>query len=538
MEIAAYHQQVEDLTKTADPALTTALQDYADGDRVGAFPVIKRLLLAENAAADAGVAERDAERLRDLASYAVEMAERGDGPVSEAIGDWEAAQAKSPTEAGWRALVALDVEAGQMSDAMAAAQSFQKAAAEPTDQAEALIHIAVIDAREADMTAATQTMQQAEALLRPLAQAGGPDSLAAAMLDNALSNLILFANVDDDAKDAAAYSLERDKLYTPAKGAAAAPAANDPIVKLQAQLDQLAGRGDWAGAEPVASQLIDATKHSDAYAKGDDVAKATLLAPRVEALKDILSEEVGGPGGAAKVSALHDVLAERVALQDTLAQRYRIVGDDYNFRGEDILDLSELDAEMGQLEDAKQLADKAVALQDARGTEASQDYYEVLILVRALRDSAGASLSLGLRDNARAAFAAAIPPAERAVKVMQAFEAAHSRPLAAEKAEALALLTLGGAHMYGGDLAGALAPMTAANALYERLSPAHPDDDGLSYDLWTSRYGMARVTNDPARWRQLATFISGLSPDDMNAQLAAWLAEARSHLDAAPAAAH
>jgi hypothetical protein len=139
-----------------------------------------------------------------------------------------------------------------------------------------------------------------------------------------------------------------------------------------------------------------------------------------------------------------------------------------------------------------------------------------------------------LRDNAAAAFAAAIAPAERAVKVMQTFEAVHGRPLAAEKAEALSLLTLAGAHMYGGDLAGALAPMTSANAIYERLSPAHLDDGGLSYDLWTSRFGMAKVTNDPARWRQLATFIAGLKPDEMNSQLVAWLAEARSHLAAAP----
>jgi len=533
-EIEAYHEQVADLTKTADPALAAALQDYADGDRVGAYPAIKRLLLAENAAADAGVAERDAERLRDLASYAMEMAERGEGPVSEAIADWEAAQQKSPTEAGWSVLVSLDIETGQMADAKAAAQALLEGARQPTDKPAALIQIAVIDARQADLTGATQTMLQAEALVKPLAQTGGPDSLAAALLDTALSNLILFANVSDDAKDAAAYSLEREKLHMPAKGVSAVgPAANDPIAKLQADLDALDGRGDWAAAEPVANQLIDAVKHSDAYVKGDDVDKATLLAPPVETLKDILGEEIYGAGGAAKVQALHEVLVERVALQDTLHQRNRIVGDDYNFRSEDILDLAELDAEMGELGEAKQQADKAVALQDARGTESSQDYYEVLILVRALQDSAESSLSTGLRDNAAAAFAAAIPPAERAVKVMQTFEAVHGRPLAAEKAEALSLLTLAGAHMYSGDLAGALAPMTSANAIYERLSPAHVDDDGLSYDLWTSRFGMAKVTNDPARWRQLATFIAGLKPDKMNSQLAAWLADARSHLAAA-----
>jgi hypothetical protein len=180
-EIEAYHQQVADLTKTADPALVAALQDYADGDRVGAYPAIKRLLLAENAAADAGVAERDAERLRDLASYATEMAERGEGPVSEAIADWEAAQQKSPTEEGWRRLVSLDVEVGQMADAMAAAQSLLKGATEPTDKPTALIQIAVIDARQADLTGATRTMLQAEALLKPLVQSEGrqPRSRAA-----------------------------------------------------------------------------------------------------------------------------------------------------------------------------------------------------------------------------------------------------------------------------------------------------------------------------------------------------------------------
>jgi hypothetical protein len=248
----------------------------------------------------------------------------------------------------------------------------------------------------------------------------------------------------------------------------------------------------------VANRLIDAVKQSDAYLKGDDAQKAALLAAPVETLKDILAEEIDGPDGATKAPALHDVLVERVALQDAMAQRNRIVGDDYNFRSEDILDLAELDAGMGKLEEAKQEADKAVALQDARGAEASQDYYEVLILVRALQDSAEASLGIGFRDKASALFAAAIAPSERAAKVIQAFEAGHARPLAAETAEALALLTLAGAHMYSDDLAGALAPMTSANALYERLSLPSRRQQTLVLPVGLAlRHGQTDQRSDP-----------------------------------------
>ena len=69
MEIAEFRRQMTGLTETDNPALRTALQRYADGNRGGAYPVIKDIIRAENSAAQIATAVRNATRLRELGTW-------------------------------------------------------------------------------------------------------------------------------------------------------------------------------------------------------------------------------------------------------------------------------------------------------------------------------------------------------------------------------------------------------------------------------------------------------------------------------------
>jgi len=144
--------------------------------------------------------------------------------------------------------------------------------------------------------------------------------------------------------------------------------------------------------------------------------------------------------------------------------------------------------------------------------------------------AAQAILNLDPAGRAPGDLAEAAARSRRAALLLAPFAAASPTDYVADK-EALDLLTEGIALISGGDLAGALAPMQAANALYEKLAAAHPDDSDVMSSLWTSRDGLVKITNDPARWKQMETFLAGLEKSGgLNPQLTSWLAQARSHL--------
>ncbi|MCW5977327.1 MAG: hypothetical protein KIT09_04585 [Bryobacteraceae bacterium] len=65
-EVAEFRRQIAGLTDTGNPELSGALQRFADGDRVGAFPVIEQIVRAENVAAERATAIRNAAKLADF----------------------------------------------------------------------------------------------------------------------------------------------------------------------------------------------------------------------------------------------------------------------------------------------------------------------------------------------------------------------------------------------------------------------------------------------------------------------------------------
>jgi len=130
-EVDEFRRQIAGLTGSASPELREAMQRFADGDRRGAFPVIEQIVEAENRAAERATAVRSAERLREVASLALIMMDRGEKTTVEVLALWERVQAMDLRHHwGWVELARLCVQAGDLARARRAAEQSLEAAAD------------------------------------------------------------------------------------------------------------------------------------------------------------------------------------------------------------------------------------------------------------------------------------------------------------------------------------------------------------------------------------------------------------------------
>ena len=126
-EMAAYRREIFGLTETQNPKLLVALQRYADGDRIGADPVIEDILRAENrairAAAMAAANRQEAVNIRKLATLRLEMKDRGEKTTADLVAVWAEAQELDPAfHWGWVELGRLYREMGNLPKSRFAAE--------------------------------------------------------------------------------------------------------------------------------------------------------------------------------------------------------------------------------------------------------------------------------------------------------------------------------------------------------------------------------------------------------------------------------
>ena len=121
IDVNALRQQAESVAAKASPQMVAALQRFADGDRVGAWPELQRLTEAEQSAANVTVADK-ARDLRQLASLRDVMRAHGEASSADVLALYDASVELDPTNVKAqleRARLARDV--GDLSRARAAA---------------------------------------------------------------------------------------------------------------------------------------------------------------------------------------------------------------------------------------------------------------------------------------------------------------------------------------------------------------------------------------------------------------------------------
>jgi tetratricopeptide (TPR) repeat protein len=159
-ELAAYHAEVQAMAATATPERTQALQRFADGDRVGAWPVLEALRLAEDRAIESAANARRAVRWRGDAALRLVMRDHGEATTADALRLYDEAARLDPSDFWtqiWR--TRLSQEAGDLEGAQAAADAAARAAPDARLRAVALSEHGAIAAARGDHQGALDDAQ-------------------------------------------------------------------------------------------------------------------------------------------------------------------------------------------------------------------------------------------------------------------------------------------------------------------------------------------------------------------------------------------
>lgn len=181
-ELAAYRELMTGIVTQASPEKRTALERYASGDRLGAFPVLEQLTYAENAARDKAAetiaAEADARRrkanadnLRGLGAQALDMISRGEFAVDRAIPIWEQVTKLTPDDHwAWISLGRLYEQAGRIQDEKRAFEASLTVAKDDRARAVSLASIGDTLLPLGDFAGARRAFEDAVVVLRRLQQ--------------------------------------------------------------------------------------------------------------------------------------------------------------------------------------------------------------------------------------------------------------------------------------------------------------------------------------------------------------------------------
>ena len=189
IEIEAYRAEAQGLAQRASPELLAAYQRFADGDRVGAWPVINSLSQTQARAMMAAAGVRAALPIRDAARARETMLLNGQATKADVLGLWEQVITYDPRDFWAQTYVtryALDVgDVGKAEAANAHALSL----AEGYQRATALCDQVPVRTQEGDVEGALRSAQECVSMTRERVRSAPNDRGVALLLCPALRNL-------------------------------------------------------------------------------------------------------------------------------------------------------------------------------------------------------------------------------------------------------------------------------------------------------------------------------------------------------------
>jgi tetratricopeptide (TPR) repeat protein len=182
-EIRDYGAAIRTVTAQATPALAAALQRFADGDRLGAWPQI----IAEAAKVDATPGATDVSRAalaRQLAALRNQMRIRGEASTADVLALWTKAGELDPGYAPAElARARLASELRDPALTKAAAQQALAVAATDGQRGQALLLLAQTAADERDFATAEKDYGQAQDLFQRLVDTDGGEQSRSSLAD-------------------------------------------------------------------------------------------------------------------------------------------------------------------------------------------------------------------------------------------------------------------------------------------------------------------------------------------------------------------
>jgi tetratricopeptide (TPR) repeat protein len=139
-EIEAYRAEARGLAQRASPELAAAYQRFADGDRVGAWPVIEQLTQAQVRATMAAAGARAAVTVRDAAQARETMRLRGEATAADVLALWRQAAQLDPSDAHTHlSIAAMAYETGDLTSSRTAAEAALATASDDETRVRSLI---------------------------------------------------------------------------------------------------------------------------------------------------------------------------------------------------------------------------------------------------------------------------------------------------------------------------------------------------------------------------------------------------------------
>ncbi|HLY80529.1 MAG TPA: tetratricopeptide repeat protein, partial [Caulobacteraceae bacterium] len=166
-DVVAYQAQADTVAAQASPEKLAALQRFADGDRVGAWPIIQAQTEAALASASSAQQAKD---LRQLAQLRGVMRAHGEATTADVLALYDRAAALDPSHFKTQAeRVRLARDAGDLVRARAAATQALSVATTDGERAAAQRLVGEIATQQHDYAAAKPALEQSLAIFRRLA---------------------------------------------------------------------------------------------------------------------------------------------------------------------------------------------------------------------------------------------------------------------------------------------------------------------------------------------------------------------------------
>ena len=348
-EIEAYRAEALGIAARATPERLAALARFADGDRVGAWPVIEDLMQASVRARMAAAAGAAAVEVREVADLREIMWRNGEAASAQVLSLWDQAASLDPRDLDThlhRARLLEDL--GQLQQARAAAELALSLAMNDQQRFDANTELGRVALTQGDLVRAKSAFEAQLAWLRTRAEQT-PTGDARRDLVVALNNVgdVLTRQGDPNG----AYGAYREALGLTLALSREEPAATLPQIDITISNDRIGdllyAHGMFDRAGPIFQENLDFRRAMLARAPSDRDRKLAVAAS-LERMGDIRSEEGNQSAARALFQESLDLRAAMAAadtnsamLQADAARTTNMVGDTYrrenNFREARIL---------------------------------------------------------------------------------------------------------------------------------------------------------------------------------------------------------
>jgi tetratricopeptide (TPR) repeat protein len=495
--LQAYRVESQTLVQQASPEKLDALQRFADGDRLGAWPVIDAITQTELKAIDRAANAAKATKLNHLAHLRWIMLDRGEATAADTMAVFEQLSDLEPLPDVQSSLIRAELATrlGDLSRARKAAeQAVQAAEPGSAESGFALVKLGHILLSQDDLQGAQKHLLASYKVARDLTlrdQSAKPTVVMELLLRTTESLCILLRDRGDlaDAREFCETSLSSGQWL-----AEQIEARSYDKRALASSLDHLGevllDQGNLKAALTYFEQGLEIHQGLIAQDAGSITLHRDFLASLLRigrALKD---------GG--------ELARARGYLQQSLAISERLVSQDPSDTGLKLALLVTLEA-LGEVQQALKMLDSSSALFARRLALAQALAAEFPASTDLQRELALGEFDMGVAMELRNDLNGARKRFEQAIAISLRLADRDPAQVALQQDVSLALNKLGDVMKAQGDLAGARKQYEQSLGIAQRLAQGDPSLAAVQTNLHHTLWRLADLTDSKAAWQRVVT---------------------------------